>query len=181
MTNRYDDIDTHSGYDQDADYHLRLLAIAEAATAAGFEPRPVFRLDGGAIPKVTFDFDEDYLIVSFGSTLYDENPTVQDLTWWDAWVDANIEAGSPGINHVGDNFATIEGAIEAAIDYLFGLNLIAVSNGRVLSGRLCDCGDPIAEHQTGEGPWTGFCANPDCKCESPTQGGAPAYAAVSRR
>ena len=26
----------------------------------------------------------------------------------------------------------------------------------------------MAEHQTGQGPWTGFCAADDCKCESPS-------------
>jgi hypothetical protein len=32
---------------------------------------------------------------------------------------------------------------------------------------LCVCAHPIAAHQTGEGPWTGFCGDLDCECESP--------------
>lgn len=32
----------------------------------------------------------------------------------------------------------------------------------------CECGHALSGHQTGEGPWTGFCADHDCKCESPT-------------
>lgn len=31
----------------------------------------------------------------------------------------------------------------------------------------CGCGHPWLEHQTGDGPWAGFCSDPDCKCESP--------------
>lgn len=32
----------------------------------------------------------------------------------------------------------------------------------------CTCGHPLDEHQTGEGPWSGFCYDHDCKCERPT-------------
>jgi len=31
----------------------------------------------------------------------------------------------------------------------------------------CTCGHPVDGHQTGDGPWTGFCGDPDCKCELP--------------
>jgi hypothetical protein len=31
-----------------------------------------------------------------------------------------------------------------------------------------DCGHSIEDHQTGDGPWTGFCGIPDCECEAPT-------------
>lgn len=38
----------------------------------------------------------------------------------------------------------------------------------------CRCGHPVAGHQTGEGPWTGFCYatnagdySSDCDCERP--------------
>ncbi len=52
---------------------------------------------------------------------------------------------------------------------------------------MCTCGHPLTEHQTGEGPWTGFCygtlkeiqdapelilqgadPNEPCACEEPT-------------
>lgn len=40
---------------------------------------------------------------------------------------------------------------------------------------LCDCGHLFSLHQTGDGPWAGFCyAGDDCKCERPTQEGASA-------
>ena len=30
---------------------------------------------------------------------------------------------------------------------------------------MCVCGHEVAMHQTGEGPWTGFCAESECECE----------------
>ena len=32
---------------------------------------------------------------------------------------------------------------------------------------LCTCGHPVSAHQTGDGPWTGFCGQSDCDCEAP--------------
>lgn len=39
---------------------------------------------------------------------------------------------------------------------------------RALIGA-CECGHPMPAHQSGEGPWTGFCADQECKCEWPTK------------
>ena len=48
----------------------------------------------------------------------------------------------------------------------------AVRDG--VAASLCECGHEIAAHQTGEGPWTGFCgADMDCPCESPSSSDAP--------
>lgn len=32
---------------------------------------------------------------------------------------------------------------------------------------MCTCGHRVDDHQTGAGPFTGFCAGYDCKCEAP--------------
>jgi hypothetical protein len=35
-----------------------------------------------------------------------------------------------------------------------------------LAERPCaDCGHGNDQHQSGEGPWTGFCGTPECDCE----------------
>lgn len=55
---------------------------------------------------------------------------------------------------------------EAAVWEAF--ELIGRAYGATPDPRPCSCGHPVREHQVGEGPWTGFCADVDCKCERPT-------------
>lgn len=37
--------------------------------------------------------------------------------------------------------------------------------GERLLLEVCNCGHLFREHQTGEGPWTGFCGGNDAECE----------------
>lgn len=47
-----------------------------------------------------------------------------------------------------------------------------------MTERLCSCGHPVASHQTGTGPWTGFCyalasGDDECECERPDPSAVP--------
>lgn len=48
-----------------------------------------------------------------------------------------------------------------------GLVLEVAGDALVVPFDTCACGHPRDGHQTGKGPWTGFCGDPDCKCEEP--------------
>lgn len=38
---------------------------------------------------------------------------------------------------------------------------------------VCACGHDYGAHQTGEGPWTGFCGASGCDCEAPREPASP--------
>jgi hypothetical protein len=49
-----------------------------------------------------------------------------------------------------------------------GLILEAAGDAIVVPFDTCVCGHPVTTHQTGFGPWTGFCFHdPECECEEP--------------
>jgi len=58
---------------------------------------------------------------------------------------------------------------EAILDSSGDYPLCDEDGNDIEASPLCSCGHAIDEHQTGEGPWTGFCFDPDCKCEQPRE------------
>lgn len=45
---------------------------------------------------------------------------------------------------------------------------LCTKDGREIHGSVsgvCSCGHAMGDHQTGEGPWTGFCGVADCECD----------------
>jgi hypothetical protein len=172
------DIDTRSGYDVSEPYHARLVAIAKVAEQLGITARPSFYLEV-VYPKVAFDLGgPSDLTLAFGSTAYDDDYVEgdPDLTWWNAWGqhpvadDAPLGTDGAWYDHIGDPVETPEAAVNAAIVYLVEKRLVERHEGKVrIVTADCSCGHPVAEHQTGTGPWTGFCADTDCKCESPAK------------
>lgn len=92
-------------------------------------------------------------------------------------TEAEAEAFRVGVEYVNDDAIEVvdiartvvpPDAWAAVIDDSDGDEDYTADHRPAPDPRPCSCGHPVREHQVGEGPWTGFCADVDCKCERPT-------------
>jgi hypothetical protein len=161
-----------------------LELVMEMAEAHGFKPMRLESEIGGRDLVKAYLSLGDIMVAFTDPDSVEGEPDVREGLYWDYWDGVTSEPLGDGRGGFAPTPATALGALmsdlvqrryatRVANPVYTALQIEERRAWRIEAGQDidCDCGHPISEHQTGSGPWTGFCGQSDCDCEQPTVNG----------